>query len=55
MCSAVEVWEDGGAGCSEEEEGVGTKDLKHPQSTQKIEKQIKTTSGFQPPDSSIFF
>lgn len=48
MCSVVEVWEDGGAGYSVE--GVGTKDLKNPQSSQKIEEQIKTTSVFQPPD-----
>lgn len=55
MCSVVEVREDGGADYSEKGDGVGAKDLKNPQSIQKLEKPMKTTAVFQLPDSPIFF
>lgn len=54
MCSMLEVWEDGVAGSSEKGDGVGAKDLKIPQNSQNLEKQIKTTAVFQLLDSPIF-
>lgn len=43
----------GEAGYSEKGGGIGAKDLKNPQSSQKIKKQIKITTIFQRPDSPI--